>query len=269
MALDFLKKSFATILVMSSFLTARGGDGDNGTVADSFKPVSNYVDFDFRIANNHLWRGIEVSDGLVMCTSVGVHDKKELVKVGFWNGSNVTGKYKEFNFFAEFKAQRFKLAFWDTYNFSPDADYNNKEFFNYNGRTTGRFLDCIASYNFGRKFPLTLTWSTIIFGRDRYDLYKPGAKNRYSTYVAAEYRCLDKANWIVDASVGGTFALSHRDGDRSTFYSSKPGIIDVRATVTRMVKITDIYQIPIHATAMFNPVENHAYFQIGAQIFSF
>ena len=27
--------------------------------------VRDYVDFDLEIANNHLWRGIEVSDGLV------------------------------------------------------------------------------------------------------------------------------------------------------------------------------------------------------------
>ena len=38
--------------------------------------VKDYVDFGLEIANNHLWRGIEVSDGLVMCvqsiTTVGV-----------------------------------------------------------------------------------------------------------------------------------------------------------------------------------------------------
>ena len=32
--------------------------------------VKDYVDFGLEIANNHLWRGIEVSDGLVMCASV-------------------------------------------------------------------------------------------------------------------------------------------------------------------------------------------------------
>lgn len=266
----FLKTSLAFIIALASATTAaRAGNETNGPVADAFKPVADYMDFDLRIANNHLWRGIEVSDGVVMCSSLAVHDRRNIVKVGLWNGTNATGNYKELNFFAEFAVQRFKLAFWDTYNYSPGADYNNKEFFNYRGRTTGRFLDCIASYHFGHKFPLSLTWSTILFGRDRYNLYERDSRNRYSTYVAAEYRCLDKAGWTIDASVGGTFTLAHKDGDRSTFYSDKPGIVDIRATVTKVIRITDKYNLPVHATAMFNPAEDRAYFQVGAQLFSF
>ena len=269
MACHFLKICFAIFMITASAVTVKADDSAVDTPAAPRHQVSDYLDFDFRIANNHLWRGIEVSDGLVMCSSVGVHDPKEYVKIGVWNGTNVTGKYKELNFFAEFTVQRFKLAFWDTYNFSPDADYNNKEFFNYKARTTGRFLDCIASYNFGSALPLSLTWSTIIFGRDRYSLYSSDSKQRYSTYIAAEVRCFDRQSWTVDAAVGGTFTLARKDGDRSTFYSSRPGIIDVRATVTRTVRITDRYSIPLSATVMFNPVENRAYFQVAARVFSF
>lgn len=269
MVKDMWRKCFVVMALLTGAVCAKASDGGNGTISDKLRPVADYMDFDFRIANNHLWRGIEVSDGLVMCTSLSVHDKNKYVNFGLWNGTNVTGNYKEFNYFLEFSFRGFKLAFWDTYNFSSGADYNNKEFFNYDARTTGRFLDCILSYNFGPKFPLSLSWSTIIFGRDRYNLYSEDSKNRYSTYVEAGYRCLDKQRWTVDVSVGGAFTLAHKEGDRSTFYSDKPGIIDVKAKVTYDIKITDRYQIPVSATAMFNPVENRAYFQIGAQIFSF
>lgn len=262
-------KVFTAIIYCFITFSASAGDRGNGPVSDNFHPVADYLDFYLSIANNHLWRGIEVSDGLVMCTSLSAHDRNSIVNFGLWNGTNTTGTYKEFNFFLEFSMRRFKLAFWDTYNFSPGADYNNKEFFNYNARTTGRFLDCILSYNFGPGFPLSLTWSTIIFGRDRYDLYSAGSKNRYTTYVEGAYRCLDRQGWTVDTSVGGTFTMSHKAGDRSTFYSEKPGIIDVRAKVTYSVKITDSYHLPVSATALFNPVENRAYFQIAAQVFSF
>ena len=43
--------------------------------------VKDYVDFGLEIANNHLWRGIEVSDGLVMCADLSIHDKAEHFKV--------------------------------------------------------------------------------------------------------------------------------------------------------------------------------------------
>lgn len=264
-----LKTFTAIILIILSAHSVKAGDMTTDSVIAPHRKVADYLDIDLRVANNHLWRGIEVSDGLVMTSSLGVHDRKGYVKVGVWNGTNVTGKYKELNFFAEFTVQRFRLAFWDTYNFSTDADYNNKEFFNYKSHSTGRFLDCILSYNFGRRFPLTLTWSTILFGRDRYDLYSAGSRQRYSTYVAAEYRCLDRQHWTIDASVGGTFTLADKAGDRSTFYSSRPGVIDIRATVTYDIRITDRYNIPVSSTVMFNPVENRAYFQIAAKVFSF
>src|SRR5574344_2183666 len=63
--------------------------------------VKDYVDFGLEIANNHLWRGIEVSDGLVMCADLSIHDKAEHFKVGLWGGTNTSGDYKEFNFFGE------------------------------------------------------------------------------------------------------------------------------------------------------------------------
>ena len=53
--------------------------------------VRDYVDFGLEIANNHLWRGIEVSDGLVMCADLAVHDKDGHFKVGLWSGTNTTG----------------------------------------------------------------------------------------------------------------------------------------------------------------------------------
>ena len=216
-------KVYLTIIYSLGTFSAIAGDRRNCPVSGPCQPVADYLDFDLRIANNHLCRGIEVSDGLVICTSLSIHDRNNIVNFGFWNGTNVNGTYKEFNLFLEFSMKMFNLALWDTYNFSPGANYNNKEFFNYSARTTGRFLDCILSYNFGPKFPLSLTWSTILFGRDRYDLYSTGSKNRYSTYVEVTYRCLDRQEWTVDTSVGGTFTLSHKSGDRSTFYSDRPG----------------------------------------------
>lgn len=231
--------------------------------------VKDYVDFNLEIANNHLWRGIEVSDGLVMCADLGIHDKNDHFKLGLWSGTNTSGNYKEFNFFGEIKAAGWKLAFWDTYNYSPGADYNNTEFFNYSARTTGRFLDCILSYNFAQaapKFPLTLSWSTILFGRDR---WSDNSANRYSCYVSADYQIFQNKDWRFDAGIGGTFTLASKDGDKTTFYSDKAGIIHIQLRAQRNVRITSNYTVPVFACAVFNPVMDRSFFQIGAQVFTF
>lgn len=231
--------------------------------------VKDYVDLDLEIANNHLWRGIEVSDGLVMCADLAIHDKADHFKVGLWSGTNISGDYKEFNFFGEIKAGNWKFALWDTYNFSPGADYNNREFFNYSARSTGRFLDCILTYSFAQAtpcFPLTLSWSTIIFGRDR---WSDNSANRYSCYVSADYLLYSNADWSFDAGIGGTFTLADRAGDRTTFYSDKPGLIHLQLRAEHRIRLTKNYTLPVFACAVFNPVMDRAYFQIGAQVFRF
>ena len=231
--------------------------------------VRDYVDFGIEIANNHLWRGIEVSDGLVMCADLAAHDKDGHFKVGLWRGTNTTGNYKEFNLFGEVKAGGWKLALWDTYNFSPGADYNNREFFNYSAHTTGRFLDCILSYSFAEyapRFPITVSWSTILFGRDR---WSDNSANRYSCYVSAEYPIFRDNDWRFDASVGGTFTLANKNGDTSTFYGDKAGLIHLQLRAEHRLRITKNCTLPVFACAVFNPVMDRAFFQIAAQVFKF
>lgn len=242
-----------------------------GTAAQAQMPkrVREHVDFGLEVANNHLWRGIEVSDGIVMCADLAIHDKADHFKLGFWSGTNSTGNYKEFNFFAEAKSGGWKLSLWDTYNFSPGANYNNREFFNYSARSTGRFLDGILSYSFAQsasRFPLTLSWSTILFGRDR---WSDNRSNRYSSYVSAEYLLFQDASWRFDVCAGGCFTLASQTGDRSTFYSDKAGLIHLQLRVEHQVRLTRTYTLPLFACAVFNPVMDRAFFQMGAQVFRF
>lgn len=237
--------------------------------AQTTTDIADHIDFSLEVANNHLWRGIEVSDGLVMCTDLAIHDKANLFRIGMWNGTNTSGNYKELNFFGEVKAGGWQLALWDTYNYSPGADYNNREFFCYSAHTTGRFLDCILTYRFAHslpRFPLTLSWSTILFGRDR---WSDNSANRYSCYVSAEYPLYTDDRWRFDAAVGGTFTLAHKTGDKSTFYSDRAGLVHLQLRAEHNVRLTRHYTLPIFACAVFNPLMDRAFFQIGAKVFSF
>lgn len=220
--------------------------------------------FNANVQNMHLWRGIEVADGMVFTTDVSLTDAKGHFRIGLWGGTNTRGTYKEFNYYTSYTCKGFSLALWDTYNFSSGATYNNKEFFNYRARDTGRFLDAIASYRFSGKFPLLLSWSTVIFGRDR---NLGNTVNKYSTFCYAEYPVYQKDKWRVDAGIGGAFALN-RAGDSSHFYGDTPGIVHATLKITRNLNIGK-YEIPLFACALWNPESNQAFFQLGAQLLSF
>jgi hypothetical protein len=76
----------------------------------------------------------------------------------------VDGSYKEFNNYIGYKNKHLTLELWDIYNFSPGATYNNKEFFNYSAKQTGRFWDMRSYYTISDRFPLVLSWNTVVLG---------------------------------------------------------------------------------------------------------
>ncbi|MDR1610666.1 MAG: hypothetical protein LBS08_04065 [Candidatus Symbiothrix sp.] len=212
----------------------------------------------------HLWRGMEVADGLILTTDVSVSDKKEHFRLGVWGGTNTSGSYKEFNNYMSYTYQRFTLSLWDTYNFSPGATYNNEEYFNYNVRETGRFLDASMSYRLGDKFPLLLYCATVIFGRDR---NADNTANKYSTFCYAEYPVYRNNIWRVDGGIGGAFALNPA-GDSSHFYGNKPGIVHITMKVSRTLKLYE-WEIPMFFCVLWNPHGDKGFLQVGAQVLSF
>ena len=109
-----------------------------------------------------LWRGIEVADGLILSSDLSVSDPSGRFTVGFLGGSNTRGSYKELSQYIIYTHGRFQIKAIDTYNFSPGATYNNKEFFNYKPDETGRFIDLMLNYTGDRKFPLELSLSTLV-----------------------------------------------------------------------------------------------------------
>lgn len=216
------------------------------------------------VQNNHLWRGMEVADGAVLLANLSYSFPGSHATVGLWGGTNANGSYKEFNHYVRLSARGFSLAFCDTYNFSPGATYNNREYFNYSAHSTGRFLDCALSYRLAGKVPLLVSWSTILFGRDR------SADNRhqkYSTFAYAECPVWQNDNWTVEVGAGCAFALN-RAGDDSHFYGDDAGLIHLALAVSRRL-VLGSYTLPVYARGQWNPQSSCAYFQIGAEVLNF
>ena len=166
-----------------------------------------------KLQNNHLWRGMEVADGIVLLTDFNYSMADNHVTVGLWGGVNSEGSYKEFNHYLSLKAGGWHLDLWDTYNFSPGATYNNKQYWNYSAHETGRFLDMTVGYRFDKKkIPLALSWSTVVFGRDR---NSDNTQQKYSTFVYAECQLYNNNGWKVDTGRRRCTLLRHQGGNRT------------------------------------------------------
>lgn len=228
------------------------------------------IDMSFVFKTSHLWRGLDSSPSPLFCTDLSIADKNKMFRVGFWNGLGTNGVFKEFNNYFSFSKSGFTFEFWDIYNFSTDAKHNNKEFFNYKAKETGRFWDTFVRYRLPGKLPFQFTWSTIIFGRDRGPLNE---YNRYSTYVEIEYPIYRSNIVNLDLGIGGAFALrkgKNEEGKKTNahFYGSSAGVTNVSLKATTEVEILN-YGIPVSAYFMWNPEGNNANVQVAFTLFSF
>jgi hypothetical protein len=215
-----------------------------------------------QIRNSHLWRGIEVSSGLVYTADLHL-DWKQLY-VGFWSAGNSTGSYKEFNHFVGYKKKRLTVELWDIYNFSPAATYNNKDYFNYSASETGRFWDFRSYYKVSEKLPLVLSWNTVVFGRDR---NAANTENKYSYFASAEYLAYQKESLQVSVRLGYAGALNTA-GEDSNFFASNKGFNEASLIVSKEFDFVG-YKFPVGIWGMWNPVEHNAYLQFSVQLYSF
>ncbi|WP_228443109.1 hypothetical protein [Chryseobacterium nematophagum] len=218
-----------------------------------------------QLRNSNLWRGVEISSGLIYTGYVSLSN--ENFYGGFWAGGNTDGSYKEFDNYLGYKNKHVLIELWDVYNFSPNADYNNKEFFNYNARETGRLWDLRAFYTISSKIPLILGWSTVVFGRDR---NKENTSNKYSSFVSAEYPLYknEEEDLQVNGRVGYGFALNNTNGEKSHLLAKKAGFNEISLVISKKISLWD-YKLPIGIWGMWNPVGNNAYLQFSVQIYSF
>ena len=210
----------------------------------------------------HLWRGMEVTDGLILTTDLSVTDNKERFRVGIWGGTNARGSYKEFDYYLSCTYRGISLAIWDIYNFSPQTDYNNEDFFNYKARETGRFIDVTLFGTVSRSIPLKLSYSTIVYGRDRNGL---NSRNRYSTFAYAEYTVWSNEQWTITPGMGAAFALSPGRDEQGiltpgNFYGETAGIVHVSLTATYHLHILD-HEFPLYILALWNPQADKGYLQ--------
>lgn len=236
-------------------------------MAMSFSANAQKLHYNVGIETTHLWRGLEVSKGLTFNNEFSLSDNNNHFRVGLWGGMQINGNYKEFDYYLNYNNSGFNVAVWDIYNFS-DGIYSTDKAYrigNYNCHNTGHFIDAAISYDFGAKcnFPLTLTWSTVVAGRDRGNINK---QNIYSSWVQAGYTLYNDDKFKVDASVAGAFALNnYKENDDANFYGKTTGINDVRLSCTYKLKIGN-HPLPITSQAMWNPEANKGYFRVAVNL---
>lgn len=177
---------------------------------------------------------------------------------GFWAGAGFNGDYTEMDYYVSYSSGGFFVSLWDINNYSsfPDA-----KVFDYDIATTSHFVDLTVGYAF-KKIPFSLSWSTILLGRDSYANDNGDLKNAFSNYVQLNYTVYSGKH----SSVGLFAAAAFSFANETNFYGDNT-LNNFGVVFNRDVKVFREKYIPTSAQVMFNPDQKFVALQVALSFF--
>ncbi|WP_372755570.1 hypothetical protein [Labilibaculum sp.] len=202
------------------------------------------------ITTRHYWRGIMVSDAANF--EADMVYTNENFTFGAWGGYAFDNTYSEFDFHVGYKfSDHFNVAVWDLFANRAEASIDDHNYLDFDRSTTNHLIDASLNFYFTEQFPLSVSWSTMLYGCDLDD---DGDQN-YSTYVEFGY----------PVTIGGEnislFAGLNAFEDQ--VYGDSFGFVNVGASASRKIKINDNFSLNAWAKVGINPQAETANLILG------
>lgn len=207
------------------------------------------------VVSSYIWRGQDLGNAAIQ-PSASVSYKG--FSIGAWGSYGIvdSGDVKELDFTAGYTTGGFTVAITD-YWFSGSEQHDR--YFLYNAHRTAHVFEANVGYDFGK---LSVNWFTNFAGSD----YRPDGERAYSSYIeiAAPFT-LGGLDWT--AAVGAVPFKSS-----ATYLGSDGTPVDgfaltnITLGVSRDIKVTDTFALPVFASVTANPNSQKMYFSFGVSL---
>jgi hypothetical protein len=218
--------------------------------AQTEEPASPYkVTAD--LVNQYIWRGSLATASPTPNLQPTLAFIKSKFEIGVWGSTDFAGTYKELDPYVSYTTRHIKLVFTD-YNWNFDqADY-----FNYKNSETGHRFEGTFGYTGPESFPLSFTWNTMFYGLDK--KADDSTRQAYSTYIELGY-----TKGVAGFFIGITPWESYYNNYGATVFDSTTtkktfSIVNIGASVSRQLKISEAYSMPLKATLIINPSASYS-----------
>jgi hypothetical protein len=233
---------FAVILFTISFLSSFSITAQNKT--EKSNPFKANVD----IMSRYIWRGTDFGNSPSIQPSISYTNSN--FTFGTWGAYTTnTQSLQEADIYVSYAFSKlFSLTFTDY--FFPNQDSSNDKYFNYNDTSTGHVIEASVNYTFSKKIPLSLLVATNIFGADarRINNDETIGKKQFSTYAELNYAFKN-----IDVFLGSNLTNPDENIGETGYYGNSIGVINIGATVTKQLKFTEIYSLPLTISLITNP----------------
>ncbi|MDD4637155.1 MAG: hypothetical protein PHI48_07900 [Bacteroidales bacterium] len=228
-----------SILKVTALAVAVGMSASENVNAQSVNAGADFV-------SSYVWRGIfQGNAGPAFQPTLSLTTGN--FTVGAW-GSTDFNAAKEFDLYVGYSIGNFSLTLTDYW----WEGQGTAKYFDYKDNTTNHWFETSLGYNFGESLPLTLTWNTMVLGKDK----DSDGDAMYSSYFEAKYSTAVK-DVAVDLGLGAVPFKSDLYGTDGL------AVTNIFVKGTKQVKVSDSFTLPVYVQAIFNPRAEQTHLVVG------
>ncbi len=209
------------------------------------------LDVSADFVSRYLWRGELLDDSPNVQPAVTYTSSKKNFEAQIWGSANFISNFSEVGLQLKYMYKYFGIKIYDGFVLTPAS--KNRNYFSYDASNTNHCVEARLLLGNFKKIPLSFSAGVYFFGNDK----DANNDNLYSTYLEAQYK-LRIGNQDFYAILGGTPAKS--------YYADEAAIINAGISVTKDIKITDNFSLPINAKISANPYKKDVFFVFGFSI---
>jgi hypothetical protein len=206
------------------------------------------------VVSSYVWRGSQVAG----FEGINVQPYASMDYAGFtlgaWASTNFEGDGKEVDFSLGYTLGGLSATLTD-YWFGGN-------YFRYGKETGTHTYEATLSYDFGEKLPLSVSWSTLLYGDD----YKEDGSKRYSSYLELNY-----STSLSDVDL--TFTVGASPWSSNWYHLDAEGdlksgfqVNNIALTAAKEIKLTESFSLPLFGQVVFNPCQEDVHFVIGLSL---
>jgi hypothetical protein len=229
------------------------------------KPVQFSLGAD--LASRYIWRGRDYGNSPCIQPNVAVSFAG--LKFGVWGSYGFvshenSGSYAEIDPYISYTWKWFTIGVTDYFfpnGFTPN---DGNTYFNYESKTTGHTFEGCLTFTGPEKFPITVFAGTHFYGADKgthpKGVFEPDTSNvsNFSTYFEVSYPFTVKGIGVKPFVGGIPFG--------SGWYGLYGGIVNAGVTVSKSIKITDKFELPVFGSVIGNPQAENLFLVFGISL---
>lgn len=223
------------------------------------------------LVSRYVWRGMDYGNSPAIQPNVSFSIAG--FKIGAWgsygfvpysrkiNDSTTMsmGNFVESDLNISYTFKGFTLMVTDYFFPHPLNPNEDNKYFNYDNKTTGHTFEASLSYAGPEKFPVQIYAGMHLYGADKCKdsagVCGAGDKNNYSIYLEASYQFIVKGIGVKPFIGGIPY--------ESAWYGSSAGIVNLGFTVSKTIKITNDFSLPVYTSIITNPQTQSVFFVFG------